>query len=81
MQFNVFNTLCNQYRFDAVFIQKPIKAIISPFKGCKIEEFMEIHGNMLEQVQISSFLTIQNQAISAHPSTSPMSSKYSSLHG
>lgn len=57
-QLNIFKTICNQYRFDAVFIQKQLKAIVSPFKGLRIEEFMKIHGSMPDQVQIRSFITI-----------------------
>ena len=39
-------------------MQKQLKAIVSPFKGLRIEEFMKIHGGMPDQVQIRSFLTV-----------------------
>lgn len=58
IQLNIFKTICNQYRFDAVFIQRQLKAIVSPFKGLRIEEFMKIHGSMPDQVQIRSFITV-----------------------
>ena len=58
IQLNIFKTICNQYRFDAVFMQTQLKAIVSPFKGLRIEEFMKIHGSMPDQVQIRSFLTV-----------------------
>jgi len=35
-----------------------MKAIVSPFKGLRIEDFMKIHGNMPDSVQIRSFLTV-----------------------
>jgi len=41
-----------------VFIQRQLKAIVSPFKGLRIEEFMKIHGSMPDQVQIRSFITV-----------------------
>ena len=63
IQLNVFNTLCNQYRFDAVFIQKPLKAVVSPFKGVKPEDFMKMHKNMIDSAtmpNLKSFITISN---------------------
>ena len=39
-------------------MQTQLKAIVSPFKGLRIEEFMKIHGSMPDQVQIRSFLTV-----------------------
>ena len=39
-------------------MQKQLKAIVSPFKGLRIEEFMKIHGSMPDQVQIKSFMTV-----------------------
>ena len=41
-----------------MFIQRQLKAIVSPFKGLRIEEFMKIHGSMPDQVQIRSFITV-----------------------
>jgi len=35
-----------------------MKAIVSPFKGLRIEDFMKIHGSMPDMVQIRSFLTV-----------------------
>ena len=39
-------------------MQTQLKAIVSPFKGLRIEEFMKIHGSMPDQVQIRSFITV-----------------------
>jgi len=39
-------------------MQKQLKAIVSPFRGLRIEEFMKIHGSMPDQVQIKSFMTV-----------------------
>lgn len=39
-------------------MQKQLKAIVSPFRGLRIEEFMKIHGSMPDQVQIRSFMTV-----------------------
>lgn len=41
-----------------MFIQRTVRAIVSPFKGLRIEEFMKIHGSMPDQIQIRSFLTV-----------------------
>ena len=65
-------------------MQTQLKAIVSPFKGLRIEEFMKIHGSMPDQVQIRSFLTVGGPQHAMQPekglsdlSMTPQPNKYS----
>ena len=62
-------------------MQTQLKAIVSPFKGLRIEEFMKIHGSMPDQVQIRSFLTVAgaNPAALQEPSQNSTQSKLRGL--
>ena len=76
--------MCNQYRFDAVFIQKPLKAIVSQFKGMKPEEFMKLHKNIIENSSsavLSSFITTSSVGILSNYSSNPILSAYSTKYG
>ena len=60
-------------------MQRNLKAIVSPFKGLRIEEFMKIHGSMPDQVQIRSFLTVGGPHPDSHNGS--MASKHRIKNG
>lgn len=60
-----------------------MRAVVSPFKGVKAEEFMKIHKGMIDQVQVvnlASFITTSNQNLLNNYQSNPILTAYSSKY-